>query len=104
MPAPWRNSTAGFARLNARPPVDANSAAPSTVRIIAGLDLLRRPQRLAEIVQDIGHLFDADRESDQVLAQSGSLQRFGVHLLVRGARRMDHQRLGIADIRQMGSE
>ena len=63
--------------------------------------LLRNTERLAEIIDDVGGGFDADRQPHQFFADAGGLELGGVHLLMRGAGGMNDQRLGVADIGQM---
>ena len=48
--------------------------------------------------------FDPDRQTHHVFADSGGGELRGAHLLVRRARRVYDQRLGIADIGQMTRE
>ncbi len=58
----------------------------------------------AEIVDDVVGGFDADRQPHQFLADAGGLELRGVHLLMRGAGGVDHQRLGVADIGEMADQ
>src|SRR5208283_2390005 len=103
MPAPCRKTTAGSAGSKSRPPVPTNVSEPSMSRRMV-LTLLRGAQRLPEIVNDIVRSLQAHRETHQFLADAGGGKRRGVHLLMRGARRMDDQRLGVADIGEMTCE
>src|SRR3546814_3606465 len=66
--------------------------------------LLRGPQRLAQVGGDVVGILEAYREADHVLADAGRLKLLRGHLLVRGAGRMDHQRLGVADVGEMRGE
>src|SRR3546814_10384422 len=66
--------------------------------------LLRGPQRLAKVGGDVVGILEAYREADHVLADAGRLKLLRGHLLVRGAGRMDHQRLGVADVGEMRGE
>src|SRR6185369_3381151 len=66
--------------------------------------LLRRAQRLSEIVDDIRGRLDADREADQLLADPGLGELVGIHLLMGGRGGMNDQRLGIADIGEMADQ
>ena len=77
---------------------------PSRQREAHGSNLLRGAQRLPEIVNDIVRSLQTHRETHQFLADAGGGKRRGVHLLMRGARRMDDQRLGVADIGEMTCE
>ena len=89
----------------ARPPVEAKTALPSTSKRIAPPSaLLRGAQRLFEVGDDVGSRLEADRQPDQVLADPGGGELFGVHLLMGGRSGMDHQRLRVADIGQMAGE
>src|SRR5258708_4264672 len=63
-----------------------------------GSRLLRGAQRLGEILDDVARGLEPDRDAHQLLAQAGGLELRRVHLLVRGARRMDPQGLGVADV------
>src|SRR5262249_39077282 len=94
------NTTAGRDLSNSRPPVATKTSAPLTESFMASA-LLRDAQRLRKIVDDVGCSLDADRQPHQLLADAGSLELLGIHLLMRGARRVDHQRLGVADIGEM---
>ena len=49
-------------------------------------------------------LLEPDRKPDHVLADARGRELRGVHLLMRRARGMDDQRLGIADIGEMRDE
>src|SRR5689334_22212880 len=93
-------TTAGSDLSKSRPPVAANTSRPLTESFMVS-DLLRDAQRLREIVDDVARGLDADREPHQFLADAGGLELFGVHLLMRGRGRVDHQRLGVADIGEM---
>src|SRR5690242_20093326 len=96
--------TAGRLLSKSRPPVAANTCLPLTVRFIVypfGLHPLRGAQRRSEIVGDVACSFNADREPHQLLADAGGIELLGVHLLMRSAGRVDHQRLGVADIGEM---
>src|SRR5215469_196774 len=93
-------TTAGRDLSNSRPPVAINTSAPLTESFMAS-DLLRAAQRLGEIVDDVGGRLDTDRQPHELLADAGGLELLGIHLLVRGRGRMDHQCLGIADIGKM---
>src|SRR5579859_6126817 len=103
MPAPWTNTAAGSAGSKARPPVPAKTRLPrtrSSMPLFRGLRdrLLRCPQRLSEILDDVLGLLAADREPDHVLADARHLELLRAHLLMRGAGGVDHQRLGVTDI------
>ncbi len=82
------------------PPVVAETARPLTVKL-HGQALHRRAQRLAEIVQKVGRIFQADRQADHALADARLLQRRRIELGVRRRGGMDHQRLGVTDIGEM---
>src|SRR3546814_20042210 len=66
--------------------------------------LLRGPQRLAKVGGEVVGILEAYREADHVLADAGRLKLLRGHLLVRGAGRMDNQRLGVADVGEMRGE
>src|SRR5579863_262084 len=102
MPAPCRNTIVGRPASKARPPVPIKTSDPFTARRI--LAPLRGAQRLPEILDDIGCGFEPDRNPDQFLADAGGSERGLVHLLMRRARRMDHQRLGVTDIGEMARQ
>src|SRR6476661_6117551 len=82
------------------PPVATNVSRPFTINCIASR-LLRNTERLAKVVGDVDDGFDPDRQSYQFLPDARGLELGSIHLLVGGAGRMDHQRLGVADIGQM---
>jgi hypothetical protein len=99
MPAPWRNTTSGSARptdLAAGRREDALAVDDELHGVTAAL---RGAQRLAEIVDQVAGILEPDREPDHApRRRPPRLERRGIHLLMRGAGRMDHQRLGVADI------
>src|SRR5258708_35669357 len=101
MPAPWMKTTTGRPGSNGRPPVDAKTLRPSTARSMVGSGLSRRPQRLAEIVDEVGCVFEPDRQADHLFADAGRGQGLGIHLLMRRACGMDDQGLRIAPTGQM---
>src|SRR6267142_1907227 len=90
----------GWDASNSRPPVATNVSNPFTDNRMA-LGLLRKSECLAEVVDDVGGGFDADRQPHQFFADAGGLELVGVHLLMGSAGGMNDQRLGIADIGQM---
>ncbi len=49
-------------------------------------------------------ILETDRKTHHVLADAGGGERRGVELLMRRAGGMDHQRLGVADIGEMGDQ
>ena len=63
--------------------------------------LLRRLKSLVDIGNDVAHVFDPNREADEVRRDAGGDLFLGRELLVGGGTRMDHQALGVADVRQM---
>src|SRR3984893_17970292 len=69
-----------------------------------GSSLLRRPERLAEVVDNVLGGFDADREPKQLFANSGGFELGGIHLLMGGAGGMNDQRLGVADIGEVADQ
>src|SRR4051794_21178842 len=85
---------------NCLPPVATKVSTPFTDNCMA-LGLLRKSEGLAEVVDDVGGGFDADRQPHQFLTDACGLKLCSIHLLMRGAGRMNNQRLGIADIGQM---
>src|ERR1700688_4013256 len=90
----------GCETSNFRPPVATKVSIPFTDNCMAS-GFLRNTERLAEIVDDVGGGFDADRQSHQFLADAGGLELGGIHLLMGGRGGMNDQRLGVADIGQM---
>jgi hypothetical protein len=63
---------------------------------------MRLPQRLIQIPQNIVDLFQSHRKPDQIVADAARFASSSVdQLLMRGRGRMNHQALGIADIRQV---
>src|SRR6185312_7853443 len=93
-------ATAGKDLSNSRPPFATNTSAPLTVSFMVS-DLLRDAQRLRKIIDDVACRLDADRQPHQLFADAGGLELFGIHLLMRGRGRVDHQCLGVADIGEM---
>src|SRR5215469_12661576 len=111
MPAPCTRTTAGSPASAATPPVPAKTVLPSSENCIGSLRrgleanrLLRRAQRLREVVDDVVDVLEADRKADHVLADARSGERRGIELLMGRARRMDDERLGVADIGEMRGE
>src|SRR5579862_6245113 len=106
MPAPCRNTAAGSAGSKARPPVPAKTRWPrtrSSMPLFRGFRerLLRRAQPLRQILDDVLRLLAPDREPDHVLSDARHLELLRAHLLVCGGRGVNHQRLGVADVREM---
>ena len=58
-------------------------------------------QRLVEIPLDVRQVFDADGQADVVVGHAGERLFFHIQLAVGGGRRVDGQRTGITDVRQM---
>ena len=63
--------------------------------------LLRCLQRLIQIGLDVVDVFQADAHADVIVGDAGGLEFLGRLLAVGGAGRMDHQRLGVADVGQV---
>lgn len=59
------------------------------------------PQGLPEIGDDVLDGFDPHRQAHHVFADPGGGELRRAHLLVGGARRMNHQGLGVADVGQV---
>ena len=49
-------------------------------------------------------ILEPDRDAHQVARHAGGRQRIVGQLLVRGARRVDHQRADVADVGQMAAQ
>src|SRR5579863_6803688 len=94
---------AGRAGSKSRPPVPAKTSFPSTTSRIAS-SLLRGAQRPREIVDNVADRIQAHGNADQLLANASGGERRCIHLLMCGARRMNHQRFGVADIGEMARE
>ena len=61
-------------------------------------------KRLVEVRRDVVHVLETHRKTDEVVRDAGGeLLRRG-ELLVRRGRRVDHEALRVADVRQMGEE
>src|SRR5581483_2909182 len=103
MPAPWRKSAVGRSARTGWPPVAAKTARPSSSSCMR-LRLLRGAQRLAEIVENVARILEADREADEFLADAGSLQGRFVELAMGRAGRMNDQRLRVTHIGEMRGE
>ena len=58
-------------------------------------------ERAVEVPADVVDVLQADREADQVRADAGRDLLLVGQLLVGGAGRVDHQRLGVADVGQV---
>lgn len=65
---------------------------------------LAGPQRLVEVLEDVVDVLQAHRQPHQLRRHAGLRLLLGGKLLVRRAGRMDHQRLGVADVGQVGVE
>ena len=61
-------------------------------------------QRLVDVPEDVLDILDAHRQPDHVGPHAGARQFRLVQLAVRGGGRMDHQRLGVADVGQVAEE
>src|SRR2546421_7810089 len=61
-------------------------------------------QRLIDVPENIIERFESDRQPDHFRRNTGGTLLFFVELAMRGRRRMNDQRLGIADIGQMRQE
>ena len=61
----------------------------------------RRVKCLVQILYQIGRVFQAHGQSDQSFGDACCLQCGGIHAVMRGAGRVDHQGLGVADIGQV---
>src|ERR1700676_4794560 len=61
-------------------------------------------QRLIDVPEDIIERFQSDRQPNHFRRNTGGALLFLVELAMRRRRRMDDQRLGIADIGQMRQE
>src|SRR5579863_2234413 len=66
--------------------------------------LLRRPQGLREILDDVVGVLETDRQPNHVLADPRGSERRRIQLLMCRAGGMDDQRLGVADIGEMRDE
>src|SRR3546814_9770972 len=97
-------TTSGRSASKARPPVPAWTRSPATVKSMRRSVLLRGAERLAQVGDDVVRILQADREAHHVLADPRPLQVLGGHLLARGAGRMDHQGLGVADVGEVGGD
>src|SRR5262249_38387561 len=107
MPAPCRSTMAGCAGSNGLPPVPASTSRRLTFSCIVLSPIsvaLRGAQRLGKIVDNVSRRLDADREPHEILADAGGGQLRCVHLLMCGARRMDHERLRVADIGEVARQ
>jgi hypothetical protein len=60
--------------------------------------------RVVEVVDDVGDVFDADREADEVGGDAGGGLLFVGELLVGGGGGVDDERLGVADVGEEGEE
>src|SRR3546814_14887590 len=98
MPAPCRKTVSGRVGSKARPPLPPWTGSPATQSSMPRSVLLRGPQRLAQVGGDVVGILEAYREADHVLADAGRLKLLPGHLLVRGAGRLDHQRLRVAHV------
>src|SRR5271156_1657280 len=104
MPAPCRKTAAGSFGSKVRPPVPARTRLPATLNSMRDLlrrpwqRLLRGPERLRQVFENVVGLPQPHREPDHVLADPRGGELLGAQLLVRGAGGMDHQGLGIADV------
>src|SRR6516164_5922610 len=104
MPAPCTKMTTGSSDSRSRPPVAAKTDLPSSENCISrslrrGLEarhFLRGAQCLRQVVDDVVGVFEPDGEAYHVLADAGGGERGGIELLMRGARGMDDERLGVA--------
>jgi hypothetical protein len=61
-------------------------------------------QSLTEVTDNILDGFDSHRQAHHVFTDPRGVELIGTHLLMRRAGRMDDQRLGIPDIREVTCE
>ena len=61
--------------------------------------LLRRPKGTVEVVDDVGRIFESNREPHQIFADARGLKVFVAELLVGRRRRVDDQRLCVTNVR-----
>lgn len=59
---------------------------------------------LLDVGRDVINVLDADRDADEVRGDAGALELVRAQLLVRGAGRVDDQRLGVADIGEVAQQ
>src|SRR5262245_57011498 len=61
----------------------------------------RGAQAAREVFDQVVWILQADRETHRAGPDSGAEEVRVAHAEVRGARRVDHQRLGVADVREV---
>src|SRR5690349_6398611 len=61
-------------------------------------------QSLVDVPEDVLRVLDADRKPDHVGAHARARKLFVIELAVRGGGWVDHERLCVADIREMAQE
>ncbi len=81
-------------------PRSANGKQPILIFLFRRDDAFGTLQRLSEIRDDIVDVFDADRQTDGIRRDAGLELLLGRELLMSRRRRMDDERLRVADIRQ----
>ena len=98
--------TAAIKRRMPRKMQKASPSAPSNMLCryrFAGFER-RGLQRLVQIIDQVVNALQADREADEIGRHACLLLLLGRQLGVRGAGRVDDERLGIAHIRQVREE
>src|SRR5690349_5567781 len=107
MSAAGTYSRNGFAHRDASAAASANVATIITTyatKKIAGRATSGLRERLVEVPEDVVEALQPDRQSHHVRRHAGLLLLLFVELAVRGRRRMDHQRLGVADVGEVAHE
>ena len=85
-------------------PVPSFAQARSGMSRATFSSLLRRVQCLVEVSLDVGQVFDADTEADELGVDAGGALFLVGELLVRGRGGVDDQRLGVTDVCQVAAQ
>jgi len=62
------------------------------------------PQRLVQVRDDVVFVLQTDGKADEVVRDARFEPLLRRQLLVGGGRRVDHEALGVADVRQVGEQ
>src|SRR5437667_12344887 len=90
--------SAAFLRILRGSSAFRSSSVSAASRTASASTFLRSIKRPGKILDQIVRIFQADGKAYRAFGNARCAQRRLVHAVMRGSGRMDHQRLGIADV------